>query len=91
MESATQQHASNPHMSESNLSGDRACRSGFWGQGMNMALEDAEVLADLMAEAEAGAGAAGDWVGAALVSPLRNSSACASLSLVTVARRDSSS
>ena len=52
---------------------------------MNMALEDAEVLADLMAEAEAGAGAgagaAGDWVGAALVSPLRHSMACASLSL----------
>ena len=58
---------------------------------MNMALEDAEVLADLMAEAEAGAGAAGDWVGAALVSPSCHSIACASLSLVTVARRDSSS
>ena len=52
---------------------------------MNMALEDAEVLADLMAEAEAGAGAAGDWVGAALVSPLRHSIACLR-QLVTVSR-----
>ena len=30
--------------------------SGFWGQGMNMALEDAEVLSDLLEAAETKSG-----------------------------------